>query len=108
MGSGTGDTDKSSEGFVTVELFGQPYTFKAETKANKAKEIADFLVEEVHKVEDDLSKASASITKNAILIIAALNIANEHFELKKLHSDLMQSLSERSSKLIHALDSAVQ
>jgi len=66
---------------VTIELFGQPYTFKTESDITNAKEVADYLVKEVTKVETQHSSQS-SVAKFATLILAALNIANENIEQK--------------------------
>ena len=89
------------EQLVTIELFGQPYTFKTESEINQAKAVADFLVEEVSKVENRQSSQSSNITQIAILILAALNIANEHFELKRNHSELLRTISEQLRSLIN-------
>lgn len=70
--------------------------------------VADFLVKEVDKVEIQLSCKSKNISKDAILILAALNIANEYFELKNNHINLLKNISERSTSLIRALDAGVQ
>lgn len=101
-------TQNSLENYITIELFGQPYTFKAEVEVSKAKEIADFLMREVSKVEDQLSKTTKNITKQTILILAALNIASENLELKKNHLNFLQKISERTSNLIQALDTKAQ
>ena len=95
------------EQLVTIELFGQPYTFKTESDANKAKEVADYLVKEVTRIETQHSKISSDVTKLTTLILAALNIANENIELKKNHSDLLKNISIRSTNLIRALEAAV-
>jgi len=94
------------EQLVTIELFGQPYTFKTESDKTNAKEVADYLVKEVTKVETQHSSQS-SVTKIATLILAALSIANENIELKKKHSDLLIDISKQSANLICALDVAV-
>ena len=93
---------------ITIELFGQPHTFKANSEVTKEKEVADFLVREVTRVENQQSGQSSNISKLAILMIAALNIANEHMELKMNYSKLMRDVTNRTSKLIHTLDSNVQ
>ena len=85
---------------VTINLFGQPYTFKAESEITEAKEVAESLVKEVARVETQQSGKASDLTKLAILILAALNIANENFELKRNYSDLLQKLSKRSASLI--------
>ncbi len=91
------------EQFVTIELLGQSYTFKAEADSSNAKEVADLLVKEVAKVETELSTKS-SIAKQTILILAALNIASENYKLEKKYSDMLQNISERSANLIRELD----
>jgi len=94
------------EQLVTIELFGQPYTFKAESNVTHAKEVADYLVEEVARIEKQHPSQSSG-TKLTTLLLAALNIANENVELKKSHSDLLSNISKRSANLIHALGGAV-
>jgi cell division protein ZapA (FtsZ GTPase activity inhibitor) len=93
---------------VTIELFGQPHTFKADSEVTKEQEVADLLVKEVSRVENQQSGQSSNISKLAILMIAALNIANEYMELKRNYSKLMQDVTNRTSKLIHTLDNNVQ
>jgi cell division protein ZapA (FtsZ GTPase activity inhibitor) len=94
------------EQLITIELFGQPYTFKAESDVIKAKAVADYLVKEVARIETQHAKISSNVTKLTTLILAALNIANENIDLKKNHSDLMKDISRRSSNLIRLLDAA--
>jgi cell division protein ZapA (FtsZ GTPase activity inhibitor) len=96
------------EQLVTIELFGQPYTFKTESEINQAKAVADYLVKEVSKVENRQSSQSPNINQVAILVLAALNIANEHFELKKNHSELLRTISDQSRSLIDQLNEILQ
>ncbi len=103
-----GKSLKPLEKTVTIELFGQSHTFKANSEVTKEKEVADFLVKEVARVENQQSGQSSNISKLAILMLAALNIANEHMELKNNYSKLLQDVTNRTSKLIHTLDNSVQ
>jgi cell division protein ZapA (FtsZ GTPase activity inhibitor) len=93
---------------ITIELFGQPYTFKSESEITGAKEVAESLVKEVARVETQQSGKASDITKLVILISAALNIANENFELKRNYSNLLQELSERLASLIRTLSANMQ
>ena len=93
---------------VTIELFGQPHTFKANSEVTREKEVADFLVKEVAQVENQQSGESSNISKLAILMSAALNIANEHMELKRSYSKLLRDVTNRTSNLIRSLDNSVQ
>jgi cell division protein ZapA (FtsZ GTPase activity inhibitor) len=92
------------EQFVTIELFGQTYTFKSESETARAQEVVDFLVKEVTKVEDQLESQTAHISKLAILLLATLNIVNEYFEWKRTYTLLLENLSNRSDNLIQLLD----
>ncbi len=94
----------SLEELVTIELLGQTYTFKTDSDTINAKEMVDFLVKEVSRVETQQSSQTSNITRFAILISAALNIVNENFTLKMKHTDLLKDISERSEKLIGMLD----
>ena len=96
------------EQLITITLFGKPYNFRVESDILKAQEVADFLVEEVSKVENQQAHKSSEIAKVAILISAALSIANEHIELRKNHTDLLKNISEKSTSLIRVLDAHMQ
>lgn len=95
------------EQLVTIELFGQTYTFKAETEISQAQEVADMLVAEVDQVQSQHSDKLPRIDSLAILISAALNIANDNHELKKQYSELLERVSRRSDKLMSILETNV-
>ena len=93
---------------VTIQLFGQTHTFKANSEVTKAEEVADFLVREVNRVEGQQTDKSSNMSKLTILMLAALNIANEHMELKRNHLKLLDDVSSRTANLIRTLDNSVQ
>lgn len=94
------------EQLIKIELFGQPYTFKAETEVDKARAVADFLMQEVQKVEAELGEHKPHSNKTAILISAALNIANDYFELRRNHRDLLKNITERSESVLRRMQVA--
>jgi len=89
---------------VTIELFGQPYTFKAESEETSAKTVADYLAKEVKRVEEQHGRHQPQMPKLNMMILAAMNIANENIELRKKYAALTEEVSVRSSKLIQRLD----
>ncbi len=93
---------------VTIELFGQTHTFKANSEVTKAKAVADLLVKEVSRIEDQQANQSSNMSKLTILMLAALNIANDHLELKRDHSKLLHDVTDRTASLIHSLENSVQ
>ncbi|MEX1330449.1 MAG: cell division protein ZapA [Desulfobacterales bacterium] len=96
------------EQIVTIELFGQPHTFKADSDVTKAKEVADLLAEAVARVESQQSDSLSNISRQKILILAALNIANEHMELKRNHSKLLHDVAQMTTNLIGRLNDSMQ
>jgi cell division protein ZapA (FtsZ GTPase activity inhibitor) len=95
---------KYLEQLLTIELFGQPYTFKTDSDLTKAKEVADILVREVNRVEAQQKKTGTGITKNAMLILAALNIAAENLELNKKQADFIENVSQRADTVMKLME----
>lgn len=92
------------EQIVTIELFGESYRFETDSEPEKAKIVADLLLEEVIKAEKDLAGETPEMAKFAILIIAALNIASRNVDLKSDYSALLKRVSEKASDLIKRID----
>lgn len=89
---------------ITIELFGQQYSFKAESGVSNANEVADLLIQEVANVEKQLSKSTTKMNKVTILTLAALNISSEFIDLKRNYSELVENISERSAFLVNMID----
>lgn len=93
------------ENLITIELFGQTYTFKTESEIGKATAIADLLVEEVNRIQKKgIGRQSSEMTHITTLILAALNLAKENYDLKLKHSEFLSQLSDRSINLLHRID----
>ncbi len=93
-----------SNNSITIELFGQSFKFEAESQTSNAKEIAEFLTQKVNNVENRLPDKSSNNTKFVTLLLAALNISNDYFELQKNHSELLIEFAKRSSTVIKLLN----
>ncbi len=93
------------ENFVTIDILGQPFTFKTESELSEARAVADYLKGQVTKIEDQIIKHSPGISKRTVLLLTALNITGEYFALKKKHEDLIKIVSERSRQLISEVES---
>lgn len=92
------------EQLLTIKLFGQPYTFKADEDFDRAKEVADLIVKEIERVEMEQVVPSSGMRKVTVILLAALNIANENYELKKKQASLYQTVSFRLKNLLNLLD----
>ena len=89
---------------VTINIFGQPFTFASETDTARAQAVAGQLESEIARIEEQQSGVQSEKAKIAILISAALNIANENFELKTNYSELLHNVEIQSKRLLQRLE----
>ena len=93
-----------SENLITIKLFGSSYNFKTQSDVEKAKEIADILVKEVQNIQDKSPDSPPEMTKFMVLMLAALNMAGEIYELKQNQTNFKSKLNEKSIRLVQMLD----
>ncbi len=89
---------------VTINIFGQPFSFTSETDTARAQTVAGQLESEIARIEEQQSGVQSEKAKIAILISAALNIANENFELKTNYSELLHNVEIQSKRLLQLLE----
>jgi cell division protein ZapA len=89
---------------LTIEILGQPFTFKTDSDIADAREMAEFVTKSVHQASEELTKKTHPPDNRAVILLAALNIANEYFDLKKKHQQMLSDLSQRSAQLLNTLD----
>jgi len=94
----------SSGQHVTIELFGQPYTLKAESEETNVKTVADYLAKEVKRIEEQHARYNPQMPRLNMMILAAMNMANENIELRKRYTALLEEISIWSSKLMQRID----
>lgn len=93
------------EQIITIELFGKKYTFKAETQVEKAKEVAELLVNEVKKVESQQKGSPARFNPLGIMILTAMNIAGDNIDIKDNHMEFISKISDKSAMILSKLES---
>jgi len=85
---------------ISIKLFDQTYRFKADTEASEADSIASYVTKEIEK-----ARSSADVpSKLDTVILAALNIANDYFELKRGHKALTKDVNNRCKVLVNFID----
>jgi len=87
------------EELIEIELFGQSYTFKASGQVSRPQEIADYVAGQVEKARD----AAEAASKFDALILTVLSIANDYFEMRRSHQNLVRDIDDRCKVLIDHL-----
>lgn len=62
------------------------------------------MVDEVKRIQEQEADNSSEMTKFTMLMLAALNMANENYELKNKYSELINNLYDRSIQLSKLID----
>lgn len=92
---------------ITIEVLGQAFSFKTDSDVSGAKAVADFVTKTVDQIKSQCAHKAPTPDKRAILILTALHIASEYFDLKNKHQELLQDINQRSENLLNALESEV-
>jgi cell division protein ZapA (FtsZ GTPase activity inhibitor) len=87
------------EQLLTIEVLGQPFTFKTDSNEADAYAVADYVVKAVDSIQVQNAHRAQSLDKRAILILAALNI-----DLNKKYQQLLQDINHRSANMIQVLE----
>jgi cell division protein ZapA len=85
---------------VKVNIFGQSYTIKGDASSEYILDLADYLNKKMAEVSANITKG----TPTQVAILAALNIADEYFQVKDLKNGSYSAIEEKTNKLIAMLD----
>ena len=87
------------EQVIKIELLGETFRFKSEETRSNLKEILSHLLKELKKVENQFPSHALKTNKSAILVMTALNISKQYMELANSHSDFVNNVSSRMTKI---------
>jgi len=88
---------------VPVEIYGQTYNLRGEGDTSYITDLAAFVDRKMREVSDN----TATVDSLKVAILAALNIADEHFQGKDAHQELSRSTTQRLQRLVELLDRAL-
>ena len=86
---------------ITINILGKEYSIKSDVEESYANQIAECLN---HNIEEVLKTTKTVATLN-ILILTAMNIANDYFQAKKLNEELIAVVEAKSGNLVNYIDS---
>ena len=91
-----------SNGSIRVEIYDQSYNLRG-SDAEHIQKLAHFVDSKMRTV----SEHTATIDSLRVAVLAALNIADEYFALKKKYDSIDREYTKRASRLGNVLDSAL-
>ena len=88
---------------VPVEIYGQTYNLRGEGDTSYINDLAAFVDRKMREVSDN----TATVDSLKVAILAALNIADEHFQAKDAHQERDRNATQRLQRLVELLDRAL-
>lgn len=96
-------TDKVDPNLVHVDIFGQTYTVRAGTDAGYVQKLAAYVDSQMIEV----SRAAGAVDSVRIAVLAALNIADECFQLRAQEGEAERRAQAKAEVLARALGTAL-
>ena len=94
-----------NENFVKVTIHGQEYTIKAPADATYIKNIAEYVDEKMREVQEELSTPQVPAK---VAILAAMNISDDLFAIKRNLEKSNNEVERKVSSLIEVVEEAIQ
>ena len=91
---------------VRVEILGREYTIKSDEGEERVKKIAQYVNEKLKKI----SESSQTLSTHNAAILAALDIANDYFEVLEGRTSLsqkMEKMEKQTGRLIEMINSKI-
>ena len=89
---------------IRVEILGREYTVKSDEGEERVKDIADYVNRKIKEV----AESGQTVSTLNLAILAALNIANDYFKAVEGQKNFLQSIENRSGRLIAMIDSKIE
>ena len=87
-------------GKVRVSIYGQSYNIKGDASPDYIQQLADY----VHEKMEDVSRNVNSSNSLQIAILAALNIADEYFQVRSMNTGIEGAVEDKAREIISLLD----
>ncbi len=95
---------KTGGSLVSVTIFGQSYSLRAEEDGNYVEDLARYVDSKMRT----LSESTATADSLRVAVLAAVNIADELFKLKERHVSGEARLETTARELLTALDESLR
>jgi len=92
---------------VRVEILGREYTIKSDEGEERVRKIAEYVNEKLNRI----SESTKTVSTLNVAILAAMDIANEYFQVLEGHSNLTQKVEKievKSGHLIEMINSKIR
>ena len=93
---------------VKIDLFGEEFRFKPDDQVENPEKVATYLKNYIKQAEDMFQNKVSGKNKIAILLLAAMNVSKDFYELKQQHANLEKEIDKRLSFLMEKIDKGIE
>jgi cell division protein ZapA (FtsZ GTPase activity inhibitor) len=93
---------------VKIDLFGEEFRFKPDDQVKDPKKVVEYLKNNIKQAESMFKNKTSGKNKIAILLLAAMNVSKDFYDLKTQHSDFEIEIDNRISFLIEKIDKGIE
>jgi len=88
---------------IDIEVSGHKFTIRSNAEEDYVCKVAEYL----NKKIEEVFQTTKTVDTINVVILAAMNIADDFFCIKNEHGELQQCIEDRSGRLISFIDSQV-
>ncbi|MBN1850248.1 MAG: cell division protein ZapA [Deltaproteobacteria bacterium] len=85
---------------VKIQIIDHEYLIRSNEDAQSVTKIAEYLNGKIKEANNE----NTGLSDKKAVILAALHIASDYFQLLKEHDDLIAQIHQRSKRLIYHID----
>jgi len=90
---------------IRLKIFGEEYTVKSKADEAYLQNIASYVDTHMREISENLPTSQPTLR---IAILAAMNISDELFAMRKQYDELEENLINKSEELTHIVEDALQ
>ena len=88
-------------GYIKINILGKEYSIKSDVEGHYVNQIGEYLNQKIGEVLE----TTKTVATHNVLILAAMNIANDYFQVKNLNEETIDIVESKSGDLIDYIDS---
>lgn len=98
------DQRQPGEGFMKVDIFDQTYNVHTEGEENHLRRVASFVDERMRTV----AESTRQVDSTRVAVLAALNVADELFVLRKRLEEIEGPLRQRVQRCVRLVEKTLE
>ena len=102
------DGESFLDEIVTIDLFGEEFRFKPDDQVENPEKVATYLKNYIEQAGNMFQNKTSGKNKIAILLLAAMNVSKDFYELEVQYADLEKEIDNRLSFLIEKIDKGIE